>query len=83
MGQRVVLAQAVDDIHLVLHQCNEGRYHDGGTIHKQRGQLITQTLAATGRHQYKRVVACHQVADDCFLVAFKLVEAKIMLQCCI
>ena len=80
MGHRVVLAVAIDDIHLVLHQGYKGRHHDSGAFHKQRRQLVAEALASSCGHEHKGVVTLQEVGDDGFLVALEGIEAKIFLQ---
>ena len=80
VGHALLLAQAVDHIHLVLHQRNERRDDDGRAFHDERRQLIAQTLAAAGRHQHERVVAGQQITYDGFLIALELVKAEVVLQ---
>lgn len=42
-------------IHLVFHQGDQRRYDDRHAVHQQGGQLVTQGLAAAGRHQHERI----------------------------
>ena len=72
----VVLQQA----HLVLHQCNQGRYHDAYTGAKQGGQLEAQRLAATGRHDREQVAVAKNVAHDLLLPGTERVETKSLLE---
>ena len=80
MSHPVALAHAVDHVNLILHQCNERRYHYCRAVHDERRQLITQRLSASGRHKHKRVLAIKQIAYNGFLVTFKLIKAEILLQ---
>ena len=81
VGRALVLAQVRDEVHLVLHQRDEGRDDDGHAVHQQRRQLIAQRLASAGGHQHKGVVAFQHVVDDGLLVALEGVEAEVLLQC--
>ena len=81
VGQTVFLCQAIDDIYLVFHQCDQRRHDNSRSIHDQRWQLIAQALAATGRHQHKGVVSRHKITDNRFLVALEMIKAKVLLQC--
>ena len=38
--------------HLILHQGDEGRYHDADTAPDKRGDLVAQRLASARRHQH-------------------------------
>jgi uncharacterized Fe-S cluster-containing radical SAM superfamily enzyme len=58
-------------IDLVLHQCNQRRNHHPYPIAYQRGNLVTQRLAAAGRHQDERVSTARHLLDDRGLVAAK------------
>ena len=80
VGRPFVLTQISNNIYLVLHQGNQGRYDNSRTFHQQRGQLIAQRLTATCRHQHERVVTIQQVTDNLLLVALELVETKVFLQ---
>ena len=46
----------------------------------QGGDLVTQRLAATGRHQDKRILTIDQAFDDRFLVCTEFGVAKHLLQ---
>ena len=76
------LAHAIDYVHLVLHQCNQGRHHDGGAFHQERWQLVAERLAASRRHEHEGVIAVKQVADYLLLFSLETFEAEILLQFC-
>ncbi len=57
--------------HLVVHQRDQRRDHDGGAGTTQRGDLEADALAAAGRHQDQGVAACDDVVDRLFLLAAK------------
>ena len=80
VGHTITLAQTVDDIHLILHQGYQRRDNDGSTVHDEGRQLIAEALSPACRHQYKRIVAIHQIADDCLLVTLERIEAEMMFQ---
>jgi len=65
-GGDASLAQCVD---LILHQRDQRRHHDAGTLSLQRGDLIAQRLAAAGRHQHQRITAFAYTLDDRLLLA--------------
>jgi len=50
--------------HLITHQGNQRRDHQRDTGPDQRGQLKAQRLAATGRHDRKRILPCSHGIDD-------------------
>ena len=50
--------------HLIAHQRDQRRYHDGEPIANQRRQLIAERLAAAGRHDRKHVAAVEDGGDD-------------------
>ena len=81
VSQAVFLCQAIDDIDLIFHQCDQRRHDNSRSIHDQRRQLIAQALAATGRHQHKGVVSRHEITDDRFLIALEMIKAEVFLQC--
>jgi hypothetical protein len=62
--------------HLVLHQRDQRRHHDGDARPAQGRDLVAQRLAATGRHQHQRVTAGDQVADDLRLLAAEAIEPE-------
>ena len=67
-------------IHLVLHQRDQRRDNNRHTLHDQRRQLETETLSASGRHQHKRVLAFHHIANDRLLISLERVKPEIGLQ---
>ena len=50
--------------HLVAHERDQRRHHDGEPVAHQRRQLIAQRLAAPGRHDGKHVAAGEDRLDD-------------------
>ena len=69
VGHAFNLAEVAYDIHLVLHQRNQGGYDYGRAVHQQRGQLVAQRLAAACGHEHESVVAIKHIADDGLLVS--------------
>ena len=67
-------------IHLILHQGDKRRDNNPHAVHHQRRQLKTQALAPARRHQHKRVLPLHHVADNGFLIPFERIKAEIALQ---
>ena len=55
-------------IHLVFHQGDQRRYDDRHAVHQQGGQLVTQGLAAAGRHQHERIFSTQHIANHGFLI---------------
>ena len=72
--------EAPDGIHLVLHEGNQGRNHDGRSFHDQGRQLVAERLAPAGGHEDKGVVSFREMADDGFLVSLKGVVTEESLQ---
>ncbi|MCG3120600.1 MAG: hypothetical protein ALAOOOJD_03365 [bacterium] len=62
--------------HLVFHQRNQRRDHDGETLEQQRRQLIAQRFAAAGRHDDERVFFLQDVVDNFLLQRPELVVPK-------
>ena len=50
--------------HLILHQRDQRRDHDGEPIDEQRRQLVAERFAAAGRHHDQGIAAGEQVRDD-------------------
>ena len=55
-------------IHLIFHQGDQRRYDDRHAVHQQGGQLVTQGLAAAGRHQHERIFSTQHIANHGFLI---------------
>ncbi|EET45721.1 hypothetical protein NEISICOT_00428 [Neisseria sicca ATCC 29256] len=66
--------------HLVIHQGDQRRNDDGDTFAHQRGNLVTQRLAPTRRHQYQQASAACQCIDDSLLLAAKFGIAEYFVQ---
>ena len=62
--------------HLVVHQRDERRYHDGEAFAQEGRQLIAQRLAAAGRHDGEYIGAGQHLLDDRGLPGTKIVEAE-------
>ena len=62
--------------HLVMHQRDEGRDHDGEALTQEGRQLIAQRLAAAGRHDGEHVLAVQHGAHDLFLAGPEGAEAE-------
>ena len=75
-----LLAHAIDDINLILHQCYKRRDYYRRSFHNKRRQLVAQRLSASCRHQYKCIIAVQHVAYDFLLVSLKTLETKILFQ---
>ena len=61
VGAQPVLLQSED---LVLHEGDQRRDHDADAGAQDRGDLIADGLAASGRHQHERVLPAHHPFDD-------------------
>ena len=66
--------------HLVFHQGDERRNHDGHPLKCQGRHLERDTLSAARWHQSERVVARRDALDDFRLNAAKVIVAPILLQ---
>ena len=56
MGDTQLGTEVADHIHLVFHQGDQGRDHDGGPRFHQSRQLVAQRFATPRGHQHKSVV---------------------------
>ena len=77
-------AGLVQRTHLVVHQRNQRRHHDGdaqpGLLARNGRNLVTQAFATAGGHQHQRVAPRHHMADDGLLWPAKTGVAKNLLQ---
>ncbi len=80
MGDALLLAEAAQRVHLVLHERDERAHHDGGAIHHERGQLVAQALAATRGHDDEGVAPVEDALDDGLLFPLELLEAEELLE---
>jgi hypothetical protein len=69
-------AEVPQGVHLVLHECDEGRDDHPGPVPDQRRDLVAQRLTAAGRHQHQRVTPAGQVIDDLPLAVPERVVAE-------
>ncbi len=65
---------------LVAHQRDQGRDDDTAARAQQGWQLVTQRLAAAGRHQHQAIAAIGHVANDIFLCTAKTRQAEHRMQ---
>ena len=72
-GAHAVAHEGVD---LVVHERDEGRHHDARALAQQRGDLVAEALAATGRHEHDGVAAARDLRDDLGLLAAEGVVAE-------
>ena len=82
MGYAVALAGVADHVHLIFHERDERRDHNGHTVHYQGRQLIAQRLASARRHQHKCIAPRKQIADYSLLVTLECIETEILFQFC-
>jgi len=61
-------AVALEGLHLVLHQGDERGDHHREPIKRERGDLVAQALATTGRHQHQGITAGDHMIDDGLLL---------------
>ena len=62
--------------HLVLHQADQRRHHDGDSRQKQRRHLIADGFARTGGHHRQHILPVQQPPDDVLLPGAETVVAK-------
>ena len=72
-GSDTVRAQRID---LVLHERDEGRDDDRGSLAEQRRDLEAERLAAAGGHEHERAATADDVVDDLALVRAELRVAE-------
>ena len=72
-GAHAVAHEGVD---LVVHERDEGRHHHARALAQQRGDLVAEALAATGRHEHDGVAATRDLRDDLGLLAAEGVVAE-------
>ena len=80
MCHTIIFTETIDDIYLIFHQCYQWRNDNGRSLHDEGRQLITQTLSTSSRHKHKCIMTTHQISDDSFLLAFKLIKTEIALK---
>ena len=66
--------------HLVVHQSDQRRDHDRQPVRENRRQLVTQRLAAAGRHEHQRIPAIKDVFNRLPLLRPKRVVAVVLLE---
>jgi hypothetical protein len=76
VGHAVLPAEAAQQVHLVLHQGDQGAHHDGGALAHQGGQLVAEALATAGGHDHEGVAAIEHALDDRLLIALELGETE-------
>ena len=62
--------------HLVFHQADQRRHHDGDARQKQRRHLIADGFARTGGHHRQHILPVQQPPDDVLLSGAETVVAK-------
>ncbi len=62
--------------HLVLHQADQRRHHDGDARQKQGRHLIADGFARTGGHHRQHILPVQQPPDDVLLPGAETVVAK-------
>ena len=80
VGHAVAARSIAHRVHLVLHQCNQGRDHDGRPFRNHRRKLVAEALAATRGHDDEGVEPVEQTAYDSLLVALEVVESEYFFQ---
>ena len=72
--------RSLQGIHLILHQCDQGRDHHRQSGSHQGGQLITEGFSAARWQQRKYIPARQRIRDDRFLTRTKRFKAEHFLQ---
>ena len=80
MCHPIVQTEAPHGIHLVFHECNEWRDHNGCSIFDQSRKLIAKRFTSTGGHEHKSVIAFKDIGNDLLLIALKTVKAEVFLE---
>ena len=62
--------------HLILHQADQRRHHDGNARQKQRRHLIADGFARTGGHHRQHILPVQQPPDDVLLPRAETVVAE-------
>ena len=66
--------------HLIVHECNEGRDHNGDAqasiLTSNGGNLVAQAFAAASGHENQRVLAASDVFNDVLLWPAESLIAK-------
>ena len=62
--------------HLILHQADQRRDHDGDARQQQRGHLVADGLARTGGHHGQNVLPGQQPGDDLLLTGAEAIIAE-------
>ena len=78
-GSRARLEPA-KQVHLVLHQGDEGRDDDSRPIHKDGRKLVAEGLSSASGHKHEGVASVKEVAYHTLLVSFEHVVAKEFLE---
>src|SRR5262249_32353076 len=81
MQRRCANAAAIQLVHLILHQRDEGRDHQGRARQHERRQLKSERLAGSGRHDGQHVVSVDHGPDQIFLTWTERGVTKMLLQC--
>ena len=81
MRHIILAAVAAHQVNLVFHQGNQRTNDNGYTFTDHSGQLITKTFASASRHNHKCILTARTDFDDCFLVVFESIEAKMSWSC--
>ena len=62
--------------HLIAHQRDQRRHHDGQAVAEKRRKLVAQRLAAAGRHDRQHVAALEDGGNDLGLAGPERLEAE-------
>ena len=73
-------AQLNELFHLVAHERDQGRYHDGGAAECDGGDLVDQRFARTGGHDGQHVPLPHDYPDGLLLLRAEPIVPEAALQ---
>ena len=74
--------ETAEQVHLILHQGDEGGDDDRRSLHHQGRKLIAEGFSPAGGHQHEGIASADQVLDNALLVTFEGIVTKEILQLC-
>ena len=69
-------ATATETVHLIVHQGDERRQHEGHARQQERRDLVRDRFARSCRQHCKRVLACHEALHRLELTRSPVLEAE-------
>ena len=80
MRHSVILTSVANRVHLVLHERNERRNHDGCSFHQKRWHLIAEGFSTASRHENKHILTSQKVLNDGLLVVLESIKTEEFLE---